>query len=213
MGMAGSSSVPMSGSCHTPYSMLPGATGGLKALTGPLYKEEGSDDGPQEDDKVSGPRSRAPALLLPIFEGHDFNSYAYDFPRWLRLTGISELSDAIKIDWLVTAVSNKVGMRAMVDVLARKRTSFPNFVHRLAFPTSRNETQVRTDLSLLKGLSLTPSHQDLESLLVKFEILLAELPENRLSESEKCLILASKVPDTIWDKLRSSDVLRPWTEN
>ena len=79
--MAGSSSVRMSGSCHTPYAMLPGATGGLRALTGPFYKEECSDDGPQEDDKVSGPRSRAPALPLPIFEGNDLNSYAYDFAR------------------------------------------------------------------------------------------------------------------------------------
>ena len=99
----------------------------MQALTGPFYKDEaGSDNGPQEDSKVSGPRSRAPPLPLPIFEGHDFNLYAYDFPRWLRLTGISELSDAIKIDWLVTAVSNKGGMMAMVDVLARKETSFAN---------------------------------------------------------------------------------------
>ena len=119
------------------------------------------------------------------------------------------------MDWLVTAVSNKGGMRAMVDVTARNETGFPNFIHRLAsiLPTSRNETQVRTDLTLLKGLSLTPSHQELESLLVNFEILLAELPENSISESENCLILASKVPDTILDKVRSSDVLRPWTEN
>ena len=187
----------------------------MQALTGPFYKEEGSNDGPQEDNKVGGPRSRAPALPLPIFGGYDFNLYAYDFARWLRLTEISEVSDATQMDWLVTAVSNKGGMRAMVDVLARKETSFPNFVHRLAsiFPTSCNETQVRTDLSLLKGLSLTPSHQELESLLVNFEMLLAELPENSISESEKCLILASKVPEAIWDKLRRSAVLRPWTEN
>ena len=70
---AGSSSVPTSGSCHTPCAMLPGATGGLQALTGQFYKEEGSVDGPQEYNKVSGPRSHAPALPLPIFEGHDFN--------------------------------------------------------------------------------------------------------------------------------------------
>ena len=88
---------------------------------------------------------------MPIFEGHEFNSYAYDFARWLRLTGISELSDTTKIDWLVTAVSNKGGMRAMVDVLAGKETSFPNFLHRLGsiFPMKCNETQVRTDLTLL----------------------------------------------------------------
>ena len=73
MVMARSSSIPTSGSCHTPYAMLPGATGVLQALTGPFYKEEGSDDGPQEDNKVSGPRSRAPALPLPMFERHDFN--------------------------------------------------------------------------------------------------------------------------------------------
>ena len=79
MVMAGSSSVPTSGSCHTPYAMLPGATGGLQDLIGPFYKEEGSDDGPQEDNKVSGPRSRAPALPLTIFDGHGFNSYASDF--------------------------------------------------------------------------------------------------------------------------------------
>ena len=85
---------------------------------------------------------------------------------------MSELSAATNIDWLVTAVSNKGCMREMVDVAARKETSFPNFIHRLAsiFPTIRNETQVRTDLTLLKGLSLTPSHQELESLLVNFEI-------------------------------------------
>ena len=73
----------------------------------------------KRNNKVSGPRSLAPVLPLPIFEGHDFNSYAYDFARWLRLTGISELSDATKRDWLATAVSNEGGMRAMVDVLAR----------------------------------------------------------------------------------------------
>ena len=83
--MAGSSSVPTSGSCHTPYAMLPGVTGGFQALIGPFYKEEGSDDGTQEDNKVSGPRSCAPALPFPIFEVHDFNLYAYDFARWLRL--------------------------------------------------------------------------------------------------------------------------------
>ena len=133
--------------------MLPGTTGSLQALTRPFYKEEGSDAGPQEDNKVSGPSPRAPALALPIFEGHDFISCTYDFARWLRLTGISELSDVTKIDWLVTAVSNKGGMRAMVDILAWKETSFPNFIHRLAtiFPTSSNETQLRTDLTLLKG--------------------------------------------------------------
>ena len=116
---------------------------------------------------------------------------------------------------LLTAVSNKGGMRATVDVLARKETKFLNFIHWLAsiFPTSHNETQLRIDLTFLKGLSLTPSHQELESLLVIFEILSAELPENSISESEKCLILASKVPDAICDKLRSRDVLRPWTEN
>ena len=48
---------------------------------------------------------------------------------------------------------------------------------------------------------------------MNFEILLAELPKNSISESEKCLILTSKVPDAIWEKLRISDVLRPWTEN
>ena len=79
----------------------------MQDLTGPFYKEKRSDHGPQEDNKIRGPRSRAPVLPLPIFEGHDFNSYAYDFARWLQLTGISELSDATKIDWLVTAVSNK----------------------------------------------------------------------------------------------------------
>ena len=105
------------------------------------------------------------------------NSYAYDFARWLRLTKLSELSDATKIDWLVTDVSNKGGMMAVVDVLACKETSFPKFIHRLAsiFPTIRNQTHLRTDLTLLKGLSLTPSHQELESLLVNFEILLAEI--------------------------------------
>ena len=103
----------------------------------------------------------------------------------------------------------------MVDVLARTETKFPNFIHWLAsiFPTGGNETQVITELTLLKGLSLTPSHQELESLLVNFEILLAESPENSISESQKSLILASKVPDAIWDKLQSSDVLRTWTEN
>ena len=87
--------------------------------------------------------------------------------------GRSELSDAI--DWLVTAVSNKGSMRAMIGVLAPKETSFPNFIHRLAriFPTSRNETEVTTDLTFLKGSSLTPSHHELESLVVNFEILLA----------------------------------------
>ena len=83
MVMAGSSSVPTSGSCHTPYAMLPGATGGLQALTGPFYKEEGSDGEPQQDIKVSGTRSCAPAVPLPILEVHYFNSYAYDFARWL----------------------------------------------------------------------------------------------------------------------------------
>ena len=179
MVMAGSSSVPTSKSCHAPYAILPGATGGLQALRGPFYKEEGSDDFPQEDNKVSGPRSRAPALPLPIFEGHDFNLYAYDFARWLRPTGISELSDATKMDWLGTAVSNKGGIRAMVDVLARKETSSLKFIHWLPsiFPTSCNETQVRTDLTLLKGLSLTPSYQRLESLLVYFEMLSRNFPK------------------------------------
>ena len=94
-------------------------------------------------------------------------------------------------------------MSAMVYVLAWKEASFPNFVHRLAsvFPTIRNETKVRSDLSLLKCLSLTPWHQYLESLLVNFEILLEDLPENSISKSENCLILASKVTDAIWDKL------------
>ena len=124
----------------------------------------------------------------------------------------SDFSDATKIDWLVTAVSNKGGMRAMVDVLARKETIFPNFIHRLG-SILPNETQVRTDLTLLKGLSLTPSHQELESLLVNFEIFLADLPENSISECQKCLIVAFKVANAIWDKLRSSDVLRPWTES
>ena len=68
MVMARVSSVPTSGNCHTPYAMLPGATGGLEALTRPFYKEEGSEDGHQEDNKVTGPRSRSPALPLPIFE-------------------------------------------------------------------------------------------------------------------------------------------------
>ena len=40
MVMAGSSSVPKSGNCHTPYAMLPGALGGLQALTRPFYKEK-----------------------------------------------------------------------------------------------------------------------------------------------------------------------------
>ena len=57
---------------------------------------------------------------------------------------------------------------------------------------------------MLKGL--TPSQQELEALLVHFEILLMEVPENNISKIEKCLILASKVLGAIWDKLRSSNV-------
>ena len=85
--MAGSSSVPTSGSYHTPYAMLPGATGGMQGPTGPFYEEEGSDDGRQEDNEASRSRSCAPALRLLIFGGHEFNLYAYEFARWLRLTG------------------------------------------------------------------------------------------------------------------------------
>ena len=83
------------------------------------------------------------------------------------------------------------------------RTSFVDFVHWLAdiFPTSHNEMKVGTDLVMLKGLSLAPSKQELEALLVHFEILLMKLPKNCISEIEKCLILSSKVPGAIWDKL------------
>ena len=63
-----------------------------------------------------------------------------------------------------------------------------------------------TDLFMLKGLSLTPSQQELEALLVHFEILLMELTENSISKMEKCPILASKVLGAIWDKLQSSNV-------
>ena len=79
--------------------------------------------------------------------------------------------------------------------MAPGRTSFADFVHRLAdnFPISHNEMKLGTDLVMLKGLSLTPSQQELEALMVHSEILLMELPENSISKIEKCLILASKV--------------------
>ena len=56
--------------------------------------------------------------------------------------------------------------------------------------------KVGMDLVKLKGLCLMPSLQELEALLVHFEILLMELPENSTSKIEKCPILASKVQST-----------------
>ena len=62
MVMSGSSSVSTSGSCHTPYAMLPGATGGLQALTGPFYKGEGSEDKRSVDQDLVHQRSRCLSL-------------------------------------------------------------------------------------------------------------------------------------------------------
>ena len=60
--------------------------------------------------------------------------------------------------------------------------------------------------SQVEGFAFGALKQELEDLLVHFEILLMELPENSISKIEKCLILASKVLGAIWYKLRSSNV-------
>jgi hypothetical protein len=52
--------------------------------------------------------AKLPAIPLPTFDGSDFENFLKEFERWLRLSGIQESPDQLKIDWLIQACSPKV---------------------------------------------------------------------------------------------------------
>ena len=55
--------------------------------------------------------SQLPPVPVPTFDGSDSETFLKEFERWMRLTGVTDGSGQLQLDWLIQACTPKVRNR------------------------------------------------------------------------------------------------------
>ena len=55
--------------------------------------------------------STLPPVPVPTFDGSDSETFLKEFERWMRLTGVTDGSGQLQLDWLIQACTPKVRNR------------------------------------------------------------------------------------------------------
>lgn len=102
-------------------------------------------------------QTRLPPLPLPTFDGSDLEPFLKEWQRWLRLTGVQDSADQVKLDWLLECCSPKV--RKLVDkVIEESEFSLLTTLMKLEmlFPRLENDITLREKLEKLFQLPAQP---------------------------------------------------------
>jgi hypothetical protein len=134
--------------------------------------------------------SRLPPVTLPTFDGSDLDTFLKDWQRWLRLSGVCESSEQVKLDWLLESCTPKV-KKLVEKVIDESKVSLIEVLLKLEtlFPRLENDITLRSLLDKLPQLPISPEPAAVAQLLVEIEELLARLSENTMSYQEKFLLL------------------------
>ena len=154
------------------------------------------------------PLGKVPSLAIPTFKGVKFNEWASQFATWGRIIGFSLMTEDLKKDWIVMAMSET--FRPTVMRIARKSETSCALIRSLAsvYPERTNNWSIRQALKEIKGLKGEFDSKDVELLLQSIDLLLGDLTGDTMSEEDKVLLLCEKIPDKEFKEIRSHPARR-----
>ena len=100
---------------------------------------------------------KIPKCDLPKFNGHDFEIFVEKFGRFLRLSGLQNMSDEVKCDWLAQAADPSTYVN-ITGTIKRYKSDIKQVLTSLArtFPTLDNDMTLSKKLSEIPCLSYQP---------------------------------------------------------
>ena len=103
------------------------------------------------------PSLKLPACELPKFSGQYFPSLEDKFARFLRLSGLQQMSDQVKTDWFIQACEPQV-YKFVVNTVKESQGDLEVSLTKLGeiFPTLENDLTLRKKIEALPPLPYGP---------------------------------------------------------
>ena len=171
-------------------------------------------DEAQIDEPMKLPPSlKLPTCELPKFSGQDFPSFVDKFARFLRLSGLQQMSDQVKTDWLIQACDPQV-YKIVVNTVKESQGDLEASLTKLGeiFPTLENDLTLRKKIEALPPLPYGPEPPQVVTFLLEFENLAHKLTANAWTDQDKLLALISKIHPKTFQEIRANPILRPKTD-
>ena len=133
--------------------------------------------------KITSSSTKLPLLPLPNFDGSDYEGFLKSWERWLRISGVENCEDRLKMDWLVEACTPKV--RKLVEkVVEENPTDLVLVLERLEllFPKLENDLTLRIALDKIPQIGASPEPAMVAQLFVELEDILARMSFGAISE-------------------------------
>ena len=157
---------------------------------------------------------KVPAVQLPVFDGLDLDTFLKDWERWLRLSGVQDLSDKTKLDWLVEACTPKV-KKLVEKVIDEKNFDLLAVFTQLEtlFPKLENDLTLRATLRKISQLPQNPEPSAVATLFLELEEIFVRLSAQAMSDQEKFLLLMEKVHPKTFQDLRQDRYYKHRTQD
>ena len=152
-------------------------------------------DEAQIDEPMKLPPSlKLPTCEMPKFSGQDFPSFVDKFARFLRLSGLQQMSDQVKTDWLIQACEPQV-YKIVVNTVKESQGDLEASLTKLGeiFPTLENDLTLRKKIEALPPLPYGPEPPQVVTFLLEFENLAHKWTANAWTDQDKFLALISKI--------------------
>ena len=160
------------------------------------------------------PLAKVPNFELPTFTPDDLETWLRRFARWLRLTGLHDSSDMSKIDWVVFSCKDAKVNKLLSDI-AEDGPSWKSFLEKLKglFPVVETDVDLRMQIAALPVLPDRPTPAAVKQLVLELKVLHAKFQAGALTDQDQLLQLLSKIPQRLWQELRThrADRLRAET--
>jgi len=186
---------------------------GLAPISGNRSRVQKFLSGLANEENSGGTSPKLPAARLPLFDGSDLDIFLKDFERFLRLTGLGQAPEKLKLDWLIEACSPKV-KRLVEKACEEMHWSLSGTLQQLEklFPKIENDLTVRASLEKLVALPQSPEPAAVAQLFLEMDELMAHLSEKAMSDQEKYLVLLSKIHPKMYQEIRGDRFLKGRSE-
>jgi len=149
----------------------------------------------------------------PKFNGQDYPSFVEKFSRFLRLSGMQDAPEQLKLDWLVQSAEPNVYPLVLNTVKECKDLETTMAKLGTIFPTLENDVTLRKRIEALPTMSYAMEPHQVTTFFLEFETLTGKLSPEAWTDQDRLLSLISKLHTKTFQELRANPSYRPLTDN